>query len=101
MLALDHSRLAQNFRRDGGLAQLRQLLQVHDIELLAEDVGESAFGHAAVQRHLAAFKTAHHARTAARALAFMSAGRSLAHTRSHAAAYTLLVCCRLLWCANI
>ena len=78
-----------------------QLLQIHDVEFLAEDVGEAALGHAAMQWHLAAFKAAHHARTAARTLAFVSAGRGLAHARTHAAADALLVFRRLLWCANV
>src|SRR6266849_7476646 len=101
MLALDHTRLAQHFRRDRSLAQRRQLLQVHDVEFLAENVGKSALGPAAMQGHLAAFKAAHHARAAARTLAFVSAGGGLAHARAHAAADTLLVLRRLLWCANI
>ena len=90
MLGPDHARLAQQFRRNRGFAQRRQLFQIHDAIFLAENVGEAAFRHAAVQRHLAAFKTAHHARTAARTLAFVAAGGSLAHARAHAAAHALL-----------
>src|SRR6185503_2629247 len=36
-----------------------QMAQVHDREFLAEDIRESALGQAPVQRHLAAFKSAH------------------------------------------
>ena len=82
-------------------AQRGQPFQAHDIEFLAENVGEAALGHAAVQRHLAAFKAAHHARTAARALAFVAAGGSLAHAGTHAAAHALLVLRRLFRCSNI
>src|SRR6266851_4389472 len=83
MLALDHTRLAQHFRRDRSLAQRRQLLQVHDVEFLAENVGKSALGHAAMQGHLAAFKAAHHARAAARTLAFVSADGRIIRALDH------------------
>ena len=83
------------------LAKSGELFEIHDRILLPEDVGEAALWKTAVQRHLAAFKAAHHARTAARALAFVSAGGSLAHARTHAAAHAFLVGRRLLWCANI
>jgi hypothetical protein len=49
-----------------------------------------------MQWHLTAFKTAHHARTAARALAFVSAGGRLTHARAHASAHALLIGIRLL-----
>jgi len=59
-----------------------QTLEAYDAVFLAENVGEAAFGHTAMQRHLAAFKAAHHTRTTARTLAFMAAGRGLSHARA-------------------
>src|SRR5450631_2264902 len=73
LLGADHTRLAQHIGIDR-VAQPFQFFQVHDVEFLAEDVGEAALRHTPVQRHLAALKSAHHARTAAGALPFMSAG---------------------------
>src|SRR5258708_20263331 len=75
-LGADHARLAQNIRIDG-VAQPFQLFQVHDVEFLAEDVGEAALLHAPVQTHLSTFKSAHHARTAAGTLPLVSSGRGL------------------------
>jgi hypothetical protein len=69
--------------------QLFQLAQVDDGELLLEDVGETALGQAAMQRHLAAFETALLAETGAGALAFGAARGGLAVSRAHAAADAL------------
>src|SRR6266496_247107 len=90
-LGADDASFAKDIRINGALAQGRQLLQVHDVVFLAKDVGKTAFGQAAMQRHLAAFKAAHHARTASRPLAFVAAGRSLAHARAHSASNAFLV----------
>ena len=79
MLRPNYAGLAQNFRSNCRLAQRCQLFQIHDAIFLPENVGEAAFGHAAVQRHLAAFKTTHHPRTAARTLTFVTTRGSLAH----------------------
>src|SRR5262249_16133714 len=70
----DDSRLAQNIRIYRILAERRQLLQVHDVVFLAEDVSEATLGQAGMQRHLSAFEAAHHARTAAGTLALVAAG---------------------------
>src|SRR5882757_3754830 len=59
--------------------------------LLAEDIREAALWQAAVQRHLAAFKTTHRARARTRTLTLVSTGRGLTHTRSHTTANTLLI----------
>src|SRR5579864_5604974 len=53
--------------------------------MLLEDVGETAFREAAVQRHLAAFKTAHDAVAGNAARALAAAGGRLAHARAHTA----------------
>jgi hypothetical protein len=104
-LVLDDSSLAQHFGRDRLAVKFSpssgQPLQADDVEFLAEDVGEAALGHAAVQRHLAAFKAADHARTGARTLAFVSAGGRLAHAGAHAAADALALFRRLLRCSNV
>src|ERR1700740_2038352 len=100
MLGLDPPRFAQHVRSDRrGLkffAECSQPLEADDIKFLAEDVGEAALRHAAVQRHLAAFKTADHARTGARTLALVSASGRLAHAGAHAAPYALALFRRLL-----
>ena len=57
----DNSGFAQHIGSDCRFTEGRQLLQVHDVKFFTEDVCEAALGHAAVQGHLAAFKTAHHA----------------------------------------
>src|SRR6202034_4774515 len=99
MLGLDDSGFAQDFGRDRiamkFFAQLDQPIEADDVEFLAEDIGEAALRHAAVQRHLAAFKPADHARTGARALAFVSSGGSFAHAGAHAAADALALFRRL------
>jgi len=58
-------------------------------------------GQTAMQRHLAAFKSAHHARAAARALAFMTTGGSLAHARAHATANSLAFFARFARALNV
>src|SRR5438105_3526460 len=85
----NHTGLGQRFRRKGAFTEFRQALEIHDGVLLAEDIGEAALGDAAMQRHLPAFKAAHHARAGARTLAFVAAGGSLAHAAAHAASYAL------------
>src|SRR5450432_2115380 len=101
MLGLDDAGFAQNVRSNRGLAKLGQPLQAYDVEFLAEDVGEAALGHAAMQRHLAAFKTADHARTGARTLPLVPAGGGLAHPGTHAAPHALALLGGLLRCSNI
>ncbi len=81
----------QQFRRDIFFAQPGQTLQIEDPVLGPENVGEAALGHAAMQRHLPAFKTAHHARTGAGTLALVAARRSLAHAAAHAPAHAFLI----------
>ena len=58
---LHHAQLEQLAEIEGIALELIEALQVDDGEFLAEDVGESALRQAAVQRHLAAFKSAHRA----------------------------------------
>ena len=105
MLRLDHSRLAQHLRSDGlavkFFAHLHQPLQTDDVEFLAENIGEATLRHAAMQRHLPAFKAANHARASARTLPLVSTGRSLAHAGAHAAPHALALFRRLLRCSNI
>src|SRR6266536_3104741 len=105
MLRLDDSSLAQHLWCNGiaikFLAHLHEPLQAHDIEFLAKNIGESTFRHAAMQRHLAAFKTANHARASTRTLALVSTGRSLAHAGAHTAPHALALFRRLLRCSNI
>src|ERR1700733_5563597 len=59
--ALGHERV----QRKLSLVQLRQAIQVEHGVLGAEDVGKAALGQTAMQRHLAALKAAHQARTRA------------------------------------
>src|SRR5579871_1410213 len=101
VLGLDYTGLAQNIGIDRGLSQFDQTLQAYDVVFLAEDVGETALRHAAMQRHLAAFKSADHARAAARTLPFVAASRSLAHARPHTAPYAFALLGSLLRSSNI
>src|SRR6266446_6893717 len=84
------------------LAQLRQTIgiervafqnvqapQIDDGILFLENVGEAALGQPAVQRHLAAFESAHDTVTGNRARALVPAARGLADPRSHAPAHAL------------
>ena len=57
--------------------------------LLLENIGEAALRQTAVQRHLAAFKSAHDAVAGNGARAFVSARRGLAPAGTHAAADAL------------
>src|SRR5438552_6156164 len=101
MLGLNHSRFAQHIGSDVRLTERNEPFQADDVVFLTENIREATLGHAAMQWHLAAFKSAHHARSAARALAFVPSGRRLAHPRTHATPHALLVFRRLLRCSNI
>src|SRR5207253_1311772 len=74
MLGLNHSRFAQHIGSDVRLTERNQPFQADDVVFLTENIREAPLGHAAMQWHLAAFKSAHHARSAARALAFVPSG---------------------------
>src|SRR5215475_8603658 len=101
MLGLDDTCLTQHVGGDGRLTQCGKRFEIHDRVLLAEYVGESALRHAPVQGHLAALKTAQHARTTARALPFVAPSGRLAHTGPHAAAHTLPLLRRFSWRSNV
>src|SRR5579862_4486931 len=79
MFAANQAGLVQYLGSDRGLVQASKLFQVYDGVFLPEDIGESALGNSAMQRHLAAFKAADHARTAARTLALMTSGGGFTH----------------------
>src|SRR6185369_15761449 len=81
--------VVEHFRSDVRLAEFSQAREVHHRVFLLKDVGKSALRETTMQRHLAAFETAHQARTAARALAFMASGRGFTHAGAHTAADTL------------
>src|ERR1700685_377136 len=104
MLRLEHSSLAQHVGGDGSsedlVAERRQPFQADNIKFLAEDVGEAALRHAAVQRHLAAFETADQAHTGARTLALVSASGRLAHAGAHSATHARALFRRLLRCSE-
>src|SRR4051812_20957540 len=97
--AADQPVLAQQLDRDlrAGVEALLERVEVHDLELHAEDVVETALRHAPVQRHLAAFEPAlvMEAGTGLRAL--VSAAGLHALARALAAADPLLRMCRPLW----
>src|SRR5215475_15268468 len=65
-----------------GVEQLLQIGQVHLGPLALEDVREAALRQTAMQRHLAAFETAHAGIARARFLTFITASRRLTETRS-------------------
>src|SRR5207248_1825423 len=70
--------------------QSLEVAQVDDGELLLENIGKAALRQTAVQRHLAAFKSAHDAVSGNRAGTLAAAGGSLAPARTHTAANALL-----------
>src|SRR5207253_1911491 len=67
-----------------------QIGNFHDDVFFLEDVREAALGQTAMQRHLAAFESAHTAEAGARLLALFTAAGGLAVARSGAAADALL-----------
>ena len=89
---LDHAPLQQDLGgHDGARLEELELLEVHLGVLLAEaGVGEAALGHAAMQRHLAAFEARALAEAAAALLALLAAARGLAEAAARAAAHALL-----------
>src|ERR1017187_10152495 len=91
----------REFRTWSGREDLSDAVQTEDRVLDAEDIVEAALRQAAVQRHLAAFESAHQRRSGAGTLALVATSGSLAHARTHAAADTLLVFVRLLGGAQI
>src|SRR5438046_9815699 len=91
MLGLNHSRFAQHLGSDVRLTERNQPFQADDVVFLTENIREAPLGHAAMQWHLAAFKSAHHARSAARALVFVSSTVRLSRPRPNDAPHALLV----------
>src|SRR5215470_4238490 len=75
----NYSGFAQHVWIHCAFSQRSQLLQVHDGVFFAKDVGESAFWQAAMEGHLSALEATQQARTAARTLTLVPAGRGLAH----------------------
>src|SRR5580698_6479090 len=61
-IAMHHARLLEHFGGNFSLAKCRQAAEVYHIVFFAENVGEAALGNAAMERHLAAFKSANEAR---------------------------------------
>src|SRR4051794_33671486 len=80
---VDDARCQERIYSEGVAFELLEMSQVDDGELLFEDIGEAALGKAAVQRHLATFKSALLAETGAGVLAFVAAGAGLPVSRAH------------------
>src|SRR5690349_6577251 len=91
--AADDAGIAQRVHRHRRalLEQLLELIEVHDVVLGAEDVGEAALRHAPVQRHLAAFEAALVLPARARLRALVTASRGLAVARTRTAADALAI----------
>src|SRR5947209_11422865 len=73
-----YAQLHQALHVEGIALEVIQASQVHDGELLLENVGESALGKTAVQRHLAALESALLAEAGAGALSLAAARGGLA-----------------------
>src|ERR1035438_2671539 len=86
---VDNTASDQAVHREGIAFQLFQILEVDDRVLLLENIGETALRQTAVQRHLAAFKSAHDAVAGDGTRALVTAGRSLAPAGTHTAADAL------------
>src|SRR5258706_15601664 len=74
----------------GAVVEALEVGEVHDRVDLLEDVGKSALGQAAMQRHLSAFESAHAREAAAGLLSLFTASGGLAVARTWAAADALL-----------
>jgi hypothetical protein len=92
LAALHDPVFAQQVRRDdrAGVEPQTERIEVHHFVLYAERVVKSPFGHAPVQRHLAAFEPALELETGPRLGAFVPAPRGLAVARPLSAADPLL-----------
>src|SRR5947208_2058548 len=86
---LDQAESGQPIHRERIPGQPFEVPQIHDREMLLENVGEAALGQPAVERHLTALETAHDAVTGDGPRAFVSARRRLSPARTHAAADAL------------
>src|SRR6202045_4330312 len=93
--AANESVRAQQLRRYGFAGRKNvQFVQVQDGILDAEQVMKAALGHAAMQRHLAAFKSAAARIAATGLLSFVTGTGSLAELRAYAAAHAHLAVTR-------
>src|SRR5262249_31108966 len=81
----DHSLRQQVVGSEGIAFQLLDPAQIEDGVLLLKDIRKTALGQAAMQRHLAAFKSALLAESSAGPLSLAAAGGGLAVARAHAA----------------
>src|SRR3954468_8325860 len=98
VLALDETGLAKGRLIDrGAVVEALEVREVHDRVDLLEDVGEAALRQTAVQRHLAAFESAHAREAGAGLLSLFTASGGLAVARSRAAADALLRVARALF----
>src|SRR5580693_9228554 len=83
---IDNAALDQAVHGERVAFQFFQILEVDDRILLLEDIGKSALRQTAVQRHLAAFESAHDAVTGNGARALVTARRRFAPAGTHTAA---------------
>src|SRR5437588_1025393 len=91
VLALDQAGLAQRRLVDGGaVVETLEVRDVHHGVVFLENVREAALRQAAVQRHLAAFESAHARESGARLLPLLAAAGGLAVARTRTAAHALL-----------
>src|ERR1039457_2004154 len=86
---VDNTARDQAVHREGIAFQLFQILEVDDRVLLFENISETALRQTAVQRHLAAFESAHNAVARDGTRALVAAGRRLAPAGTHTAADAL------------
>src|ERR1019366_116537 len=89
LLARCQSELLVILNLDLSDAEIFKTIEVEHGVLGAEDVDEAALRDAAMQRHLAAFKTTHQAEARTRSLAVVATGCCFAHARAHTTADTL------------
>src|SRR5439155_6348645 len=87
---LDDAELHEPVDIENIARQLLELLNVHDGEFLLENIGEAPLRETTMQRHLAAFETAHDAVTGDGAGALVTARCRLSFAGTHAAADSLL-----------
>src|SRR5580658_6193545 len=87
----DRAQFQELARIESVAAQLFEPTQIDDRVFLSKNIGESALGETAMQRHLAALKSPHAGITGDRFRAFCSAPRIFTAARAHALADALIL----------
>src|SRR5262249_54569990 len=88
---VNHAQVKQSLRIKAGAFEFVERRHIHDRVFLAEDILESAFRQTAMERHLAAFKTAHARITRDRLRTLGAAAGELAAAGTHTLAQAAML----------